>query len=58
VILDTFVIRPILVPAFMLMVERWRRGSTGKGEAAEAGASQQAPLGSLSTERTAGGGSS
>jgi RND superfamily putative drug exporter len=47
VILDTFIIRPILVPAFMLMVERWRHGSTGRGNKAEV-AAQEAPLGSLS----------
>jgi RND superfamily putative drug exporter len=48
VILDTFIIRPILVPAFMLMIERWRHGSTVKSDTAAAVAAQEAPLGSLS----------
>ena len=48
VILDTFVIRPILVPAFMLMVERWRHGASNKDVAAQAAAAREIPLGSLS----------
>jgi RND superfamily putative drug exporter len=37
VLLDTFVVRPILVPAFLILMERWRSGGPAASEQREQG---------------------